>query len=422
MTFLIFIANILISNSLILYWIDYALDSKSNNSTIGLGLGIPGWGLGLVIYILNSFLSLIYILNIIIYSHLLATGILIYIENRNIEEFKKKKPEEFIKKTTKTPKITVQTKIKQISTVGETQLFKDQRNQIRSELDTRIEEWKSIKCDQGTAESLCTGPAVYICHHCNTPLCYEHSFWIPDIEFPRFCKKEIEIFRWKMVPFIIALCVFIVFLVLGVIFFFIFLFSFPSFLALVYLILSLIFIGIHFLGFIPLKLAEELIPLFNTHFIYHKTRWEYMQKDGWVHDGFFLAVHCWDCLKEHHPEIIDETLKLVTKISQSNWFEKNMKMNNHSVVDIAQLYLDFYKWGKTDSAIEYSAWLPYAKNKGIKLKRDDRSLLYWNVIYNKSGEYELIDEGQKVALFKNIYHSNASKKYYWKRIRKYFKS
>jgi hypothetical protein len=35
----------------------------------------------------------------------------------------------------------------------------------------------------------CIGSATYVCHHCGRNMCAQHSYWVPDEEFPYIMKK-----------------------------------------------------------------------------------------------------------------------------------------------------------------------------------------------------------------------------------------
>ncbi|MHA1652176.1 MAG: hypothetical protein ACTSYB_18495, partial [Candidatus Helarchaeota archaeon] len=417
-------AIILMLIGVVLYWIDYFATNGYHQTYTGLKLGIAGWTsetVGIIMNLIYGSFNYYYLysligltIGIIIFITIGSIfGTLVFTRQRTLRGIISPPP---AKPTRPTP-TTARIKVPAIPRPSDsTKIPPTERmiTKIQSQLDECIRDWKKITCNQGSSASHCSGPTVYVCHHCKTPLCYDHSYWIPDIKFPRFCKKKIEVVRMKTGLFIAALATFIGLLILGIIFI--------AQGTIGFLIAGFVLIGLHFLGFIPLTLAKEVIPFFSTHYIYRPTIWNFMEKEGWIHEGFFLAVHCWNCLNQYHSEIITEAEDLMTQISRTNWFEKNVKLNNHSRIDIGNLYLDMFKWGETFASTNSYLWIPFPDGKAIKIFRKSRSALYWNVRYKKNGEFDMIDKNQKATIFKQFYYSTDAKKFYWNRYQKPFKT
>ncbi|MHA1232762.1 MAG: hypothetical protein ACTSPQ_19185 [Candidatus Helarchaeota archaeon] len=328
------------------------------------------------------------------------------LEAKKIEPIRRPEPKLTAQRAQLSTKIAkeIKTQVKYPESGAESLLDK-----MRDKFNNNLNTLKKLECVDSDSYNLCKGEAVYICHHCGKTLCYVHSFWIPDLEFPKFSKKREEkiiINKLYMTIFIIALCasigLFITFLILT--------FIFINFL--IFLIISSASI---FLSFIFYGLAIKKIPFFYTHYVIAPTRWDFVEKDGWTHVGFYLAVHCWDCLKKYHNDFISESISLMNSLQNTNWFKRHMELHYHSPSDIAEIYLEFFKWGESKGSSVYFSWIPLTNNKGIKIYRDNNSTLFWNVIYNSQGELTLIDKNQKISQMKIIYESNLTKQYYWKR-------
>jgi hypothetical protein len=151
--------------------------------------------------------------------------------------------------------------------------------------------------------------AVYTCHHCHKALCSKHSYWIPDEQFPVFRQgKEnrgvvADPKKMKLGSIFVGLAILSFaagtgLLVLGM-------FLFRSLVTgLVLIIVGSAVIG----GGIPLMILGNKFKtatiLSTTQFPRYTrtvmTKFDVQIPVFYEHLGYFVAVHCWHCLREHH--------------------------------------------------------------------------------------------------------------------------
>lgn len=224
-----------------------------------------------------------------------------------------------------------------------------------------LDELKKIEClsmDQELKELTeeldekrrCVDPVAYVCHHCKKVMCSQHSYWIPDEDFPYIVKKitrtEIKEDEEKIAKA-------------------------NRYLAIGILLLCIV-IGIYFIWkSIQLKKEAKFLSgwFFPSYFKKFSTKWGKDFKEIYEHQGYYLAVHCWDCLKKFHSNIYDTAVEIMNLCFNraKNWkiqkgdFSISLDENTKIKCSIyaANLYLREFKYGM---------------NAYLKLKKDLREL------------------------------------------------
>ncbi|MHA1791843.1 MAG: hypothetical protein ACTSVI_04300 [Promethearchaeota archaeon] len=230
----------------------------------------------------------------------------------------------------------------------------------------------------------CDSPAVYVCHHCHKPLCSKHSYWIPDMEFPiirrskeirtsapdnakiargeRLIKSGKGMKNTGLAFLLFGFITTIAFFMLGIYFLFL------LFIGIGLLVFGGILIGV---GSGKIKRGNKLmgakIWLVATYPRYVKkvnTKYNKLISSFYQHMGYYLAVHCWDCLKTHHPhyykaanDIIEYVLD---KIGSLRGFDNAEPINDDEKTEVALFaanhYFSLFKFGaKTGMSIN-NAW------------------------------------------------------------------
>lgn len=158
----------------------------------------------------------------------------------------------------------------------------------------------------------CNELPVFLCHHCHTPLCASHSYWIPDEKFPFIMKHSVTdqgihqdqegIKNAKLM------------IVIGA-------------------ILCILLIGIPLLiiGLQMKKKAEANVTITGKFYPQYSfkstTKWENQIEEKYEHCGYYTAVHCWDCLKTYHAPFYYTAQRLI-HIGESKLTRYRKKMVN----------------------------------------------------------------------------------------------
>ena len=253
------------------------------------------------------------------------------VQRELIEDLKKLKNKETINKTiekiielSKKPEelqdIDAEPKIK-----GREALEKPKFHEVRKRAEIILDEAHKVVCLKGEPKYReiseefdrrkdCIGEANYVCHHCGRNLCSQHSYWIPDNEFPYITKKieegkyEKDPKKLKAARRIINLSIFI--LIIGIILTMTGLFNFSM--ILVSVVFYIIGGGLLIYGVILYRKPEEFVGRFYPSFIRRRsTKWNRDILDVYEHKGYYTAVHCWECFKKFHSKINETAEKNV---------------------------------------------------------------------------------------------------------------
>lgn len=190
--------------------------------------------------------------------------------------------------------------------------------------------------DELDEKIVCKGNVVYVCHHCKKLMCSQHSYWIPDKEFPYIVRKtteeEIKTDEEKLRKAQ-------QYMIIGI-------------------ITLIIIVGVYFIWkSIQLKKEAEYYAgsFFPSYFESYNTKWGKKLKVVYENQGYYLAVHCWDCLRLNHSEIYNVALKILNLASskaadyQILKGEKMVTINDdlkqRIAVYSADLYLLEFKYG-----------------------------------------------------------------------------
>lgn len=177
-----------------------------------------------------------------------------------------------------------------------------------------------IKSDEFDQRKECMGEATYVCHHCGRTLCSQHSYWIPDMEFPYFIKKETEEQEFKD-PGKLARA------------------KTMGFLGFLFLIIGGIMTGMmgmygvlgFVIGFLLLIAAYYIYStakigvFFPTYFKLISTKWDRQIQILYEHQGYYLAVHCWNCLKTKHEKFHYAATEILDQIYKESRHWKKLK-------------------------------------------------------------------------------------------------
>lgn len=243
-------------------------------------------------------------------------------------------------------------------------------SKIKNRAQKLLDKQHQIKCLKGEPKKRelndefdrkkdCIGNANYICHHCGRNLCSQHSYWIPDTNFPYLSKKSEEgeyqkdLERIKKGKSLIFLGIFIA--IIGLIFTLVGLVA-PG--MLVAGIIGFILAGAFIIyGIFLLTREEEFIGTFYPSFIkIRSTKWDHNINETYEHQGFYTAVHCWDCFKKYHTRIYNVAEQIIDKIYEisKGWKRKMGDISVEIDDDLrtkcslfgANLYLNEFKFGR----------------------------------------------------------------------------
>ena len=220
---------------------------------------------------------------------------------------------------------------------------------------------RQIICYEGEPESKehyqefderveCSGAATYVCHHCGRNLCSQHSYWIPDQEFPFLAEKVSETLKGRLEQKV---------KIAGAV----------GTMGFMLLILGGVLSGIIELGGIALLVVGFLV-LIGAVYLYLKskvgvyyptflrtipTKWDRDKQLTYEHKGFYTAVHCWDCLRTAHEPFYSNASTIFSRIYEeaSSWKRrrgrKRIKVPEHvrynCAIYAANRYLNETKFG-----------------------------------------------------------------------------
>ncbi|MHA1758936.1 MAG: hypothetical protein ACTSVV_19370 [Promethearchaeota archaeon] len=173
----------------------------------------------------------------------------------------------------------------------------------------------------------CKGAPIYVCHHCGRNMCSQHSYWIPDKDFPYIVKKTFESKlkkdeeKERKAKNQIRLGAFLVLLGCIMIPFWL---SYYFGIMAIMLSIFLWLIGIPLIALGYKKLKEIFFEEGRFYPTFKKvidTKWNREIEVKFEHQGYYTAVHCWECLKQEHPEIYQVGIKILTEVYRrsENW-------------------------------------------------------------------------------------------------------
>jgi len=194
----------------------------------------------------------------------------------------------------------------------------------------------------------CIGSATYVCHHCGRNMCAQHSYWIPDIEFP-FIMKKTEVKAEPIPAKAGILCFGLFLIIIGAM-----LFSMGYYMQTYAIPITIIGVLILLVGIANL-LKKKPIVSYPTFVKKMPTKWGKDVQVKYEHKGYYTAVHCWECLKVHHEPIFNYALKILSSVYEEskNWrkiLPRKKKLNDTERVNCATYaanrYLNEFKFGK----------------------------------------------------------------------------
>jgi len=162
----------------------------------------------------------------------------------------------------------------------------------------------------------CSGDATYVCHHCGRNLCSQHSYWIPDQEFPYLAEKLTETEKGRLEQKV---------KIAGVV-------GAMGFMLLVFggMLTGMIGVGgialvvlgfLVLIGAIYLYLKAKVGLYYPTFLRTIPTKWDRDKQIIYEHKGYYTAVHCWECLKTAHEPVFRNASTIFSRIYEeaSSW-------------------------------------------------------------------------------------------------------
>ncbi len=243
-------------------------------------------------------------------------------------------------------------------------------NSIKKRAEKILDDEHQINCLKGEPKTRelteefdqrkdCQGEANYICHHCGRNLCSQHSYWIPDLNFPYINRKidegeyEIDPEKEKRAKNLLNIGALILFIGIIVSLIGVFSISILTF-GIVFDVFGVILIIV---GLILRSQKEEFVGDFYPSFInVRSTKWERRINDNYEHKGYYTAVHCWNCFKKHHKKIFNVAEEIIEEIYEKSedWEKRlgdvSMEIDNNLRTKCglygANKYLNEFKFGK----------------------------------------------------------------------------
>ena len=212
----------------------------------------------------------------------------------------------------------------------------------------------------------CDEPAAYTCHHCKKPLCSKHSYWIPDIQFPILRKgleKRHRINNFKMRKIGIGLLIAGLNICLAAVLLLIFS-SYYYFLT-ISIIILVIGINTAIAGVVLMNLKQYSVTRNPRYRTTHSSKYGIEIPAFYEHIGYFVAIHCWDCLKKKHAlyykvarEILQEALLKIPNWSQGKKMQE--KLSDLEIQDIAvytaNLFFNQFRFARLSAMPIIDTW------------------------------------------------------------------
>lgn len=178
-----------------------------------------------------------------------------------------------------------------------------------------------ITSDEFDQRKECKGDATYVCHHCGRNLCSQHSYWIPDIEFPYFVKKEIEEEEYKD-PGKMSRAK-----AIGILGFFAFMIGvlISGIVNVAYGVGGIVLGILLFIAAAYIFSKAKIGVFFPTYFKLVSTKWDRQIQIIYEHQGYYLAVHCWQCLKTKHEKFYYAASEILNRIYNESKGWKKLK-------------------------------------------------------------------------------------------------